>query len=135
MIDNDIKNAYFSRHSSTNMLGNSLWTYAIIFWWCRMHAFNSVCKPLCVVFWTCSSSLLWWGVIHWSLTASMAAFSFSNWLQATAIRVVQRDRKPHTIPSASSDARLCNQWNYYCFYFFLIQAIEECNVKWFLHTN
>jgi hypothetical protein len=43
----------------------------------------------------------------------MAAFSFSNWLQATAMNVVTRDGKLQVIPSARSVAKHCKKVNIY----------------------
>jgi len=56
-----------------------------------MHAFNLACKSRFAIVWTCLSSCRWWGVICCCLISNMAAFSLSNWVQATAISAVHRD--------------------------------------------
>jgi hypothetical protein len=74
-----------------------------------MHAFNLCCKSLFALVWICSSPSPWWDVICCCLISSMAAFTFSNWLQATAINVVTRVGKPHVIPSDTSYAKHCKK--------------------------
>jgi hypothetical protein len=94
-----------------NMLCNSLLTYAIISWWCRIHAFNLGCESQFTVVWTCPSSCPWWGVTCSCPISNMAAFSFSNWVQATAMNVVTRDGKPQVIPSSWSVVKHCKNAN------------------------
>jgi hypothetical protein len=71
-----------------------LMTYAIMSWWCRMHAFNLACKSLFAVLLSSAPSCLWEGVMCSCLISNKVAFSFWNWAQPTAIRAVHRDRKP-----------------------------------------
>jgi len=101
------------KYSYIKVLGNSFLTYSIISWWCRMHAFNLACKSLFAIVWICSSFCPCWGVICCCLMSSMAVFTLSNWLQATAINVVIRDGKPQIMPSANSVAKNCKKVNNY----------------------
>jgi hypothetical protein len=39
----------------------------------------------------------------------MAAFTFSNWLHATAMNVVTREGKPQVMPSDESDVKHCKE--------------------------
>ena len=39
----------------------------------------------------------------------MVAFTFPNWLQATAINVVTREGKPQVMPSDESDVKHCKE--------------------------
>jgi hypothetical protein len=55
----------------------------------------------------------------------MAAFSLSNWLQATEINVEHKEANPHTIPSASSDVKHCKEMNVYHTNIRYNEAIEE----------
>jgi len=41
---------------SFNCVMYFFWTYAIIYWWCRMRAFNFACKSHFSVVWILSSS-------------------------------------------------------------------------------
>jgi hypothetical protein len=104
---------FFSACSYTNTLCISLWTYAIISWWCRTQAFNLACKSQFAIVWTCSSPSPWCGVMCSCLISSMAAFSLSNWVQATAINVITRDRKLQIIPRARSVAKHCEKVKIY----------------------
>ena len=92
------------------MSGISWRTYAIISWWCWMHVFNLACKSQFVILWTGSSSFAWWGVIS-CLISNMANFSLSNWLQAKAIRLINRDKKPNFTPSTSNVEKPCKEAN------------------------
>jgi len=107
------QNYFFSTCSCISTLCISLWAYAIISWWCRMHAFNLACKFSFL--WTCSCSCPWCGVICCSLISHMAALSLSNWVHATAISVVTRDGKLQVIPRASNVAKHC--WEKECLKF------------------
>ena len=105
----------------SNILILPFWTYSTISWWCRMHEFNFTCKSQFATVWTCSSSCPLWGVICCCLISSMAAFSLSNWVYATEIRVVTRDKYPHTTPSPSSNMKHWKEIN--------IQDIKLCKIE------
>jgi hypothetical protein len=101
------------------------YTYAIISWWCRMHAFNFPCKSQFAIALSCSFCSPWWDVICCCLIFDMAAFTFSNWLQATAMNVVTRDGKPQVIPTDKIDVKHCKEGyftNYIC-----VKFIHLCN--------
>ena len=55
-----------------------------------MHAFSFDCKLHFALLWNCSSSCSWWGMICCCLISNMAAFTFWNWEQPTAIKTVFR---------------------------------------------
>ena len=58
----------------------------------------------------------------------MAAFSLSNWVQATTISAVHRDRYPNVTPSESSDVKHCKEVNTHIYGadIWLIEPTEHC---------
>jgi len=75
-----------------------------------MHAINFACKSQFAFAWTCSSSCTWLGVIR-CLICSMAAFIFWNWAQATAIKIVSRERKPQNRATFNNEVNHCEKVN------------------------
>jgi len=78
-----------------------------------MHSFIFACNSQCVTVWTCSYSCPFWGAVCCGLISNMAAFSFSNWAQATAVRVINKDGKPTLKPDSNNDEKLCKELNNY----------------------
>jgi hypothetical protein len=96
-----------------NIFGNSLKTYDITSWWCWMHSFNFAWNSQCATVWTRLYCCPWWGVICCGVISDMAAFNFSNWAQATAVRVINRDGKPIPKPDSNNDEKHCKEINNY----------------------
>ena len=96
-----------------NVLCIISWTYCIISWWCRMQASNFAPKSEFRFVRSCLFPCRCRGVICSCLISNMSAFSLSNWLQATAIRVVTRDMLPHTADSDSRDVKHWKNLNIY----------------------
>ena len=65
-----------------------------------MHACNLAWKSQFAIVSSCSCSCPWWDVICCCLISNMAAFNLSNWVQATAMRVLNRYGKPQVVPSS-----------------------------------
>jgi hypothetical protein len=63
-------------------------------------------------------------VICCCLISNMAAFNFSNWAQATAVRVIHRDGKPYTIPVKNTFVKHCKEIHYYKLHVCLNQLRE-----------
>jgi len=78
-----------------------------------MHSFIFACKSQCASVWSCSYCCPLWGVICCGLISNMAAFSFSNWAQATAVSVINRDGKPMTKPDNNNVVKHCKEINNY----------------------
>jgi len=101
-------------------------TYAITSWWCRMHSFNFACKSQCATVWNCSYSRPLWGAVCCCLISNKAAFSLSNWAQATAVRVINKDGKPMATPDSNNAAKHCKEINNYNADIWFIQIREDC---------
>jgi hypothetical protein len=99
-----------------------------------MQAFNLTCKSQFAIVWTCSSSCPWRGVICCCLISNIAAFSLSNWQQATVIRVVTRDRYPQITPSASSDKIHWKELNIHGITLCKTEANKELILNWIKPT-
>ena len=76
-----------------------------------MHTLSFACKLHFAVSWTCPSSCPWWGAKYSCLTSNTVDFSFWNWVQATAIKVVFRHGKLKTAPSSSNVDKHCEEVN------------------------
>jgi len=109
-----------------NVFGNSLKTYAIISWWCWMHFFNFAFKSQCATLRTCSYSFPFWGAVCCCVISNTAAFSFSNWAQATAVRVINKDGKATVKPPSINVEILCKEVNNYNACIRFIQFREDC---------
>jgi len=102
---NNVKLIFFLKCQCNNVFGNSLKTYDITSWWCRIHSFIFSCKSQCASVWTCSYSCPLWCAVCCGLISKMAAFSFSNWAQATAASVINKDGKAMAKPASVNDER------------------------------
>ena len=76
-----------------------------------MHALRFACKLHFALLWNCLSSCRWCGMICCCVISNMAAFTFWNWEQATAIKTVFRHGKPYTRAISSNVVTNCKEFN------------------------
>ena len=78
-----------------------------------MHSFNFAWNSQCATVWSCSYCCPLWCAVCCGLISNMAAFSFSNWAQATAVRVINKDGKTISTLDSNNDEKHCKEVNNY----------------------